>query len=155
MMTIAKRKSKPQLEDLINIKIPGRRLVANWVITYESIAIIFIILILWLDELVDIPHILLNAEPTPINWRESIFESTVITIIGSTIGYFTNELFKRMRCLEGLLLICASCKRIKDEKGDWQSIEKYIRDRSEAYFTHGICLECTKKLYPELFADIE
>lgn len=154
-MTIAElmSKRKPQLEDVINIRIPGKRLVANWVLTYELTVVLFIILVIWIDEVLDIPHFLLGAEPTPINWRESIFESIVIAIVGAAIGYITNILFKRMRYLEGLLLICSSCKKIKDEKGNWQSIEKYIRDRSEAVFSHGICSECAKKLYPELFAD--
>ena len=52
--------------------------------------------------------------------------------------------------LSGLLPICASCKRIRDDKGYWQQIEGYIRDHSEADFSHGICPECAKKLYPDL-----
>ncbi len=147
-----KNRHKPRLEDFINLKIPGRRLVSNWVISYELAAVFIIILVIWLDELLDIPHFLFGAEPTPINWRESIFECIVIAIVGAAICYVTYTLFKKMRYLEGLLLICASCKKVKDEKGNWQSIEEYIRDRSEAYFSHGICSECAKKLYPELFA---
>ena len=56
----------------------------------------------------------------------------------------------QVKQLSGLLPICASCKRIKDDKGDWHQIESYIRDHSEAEFTHGICQECVKKLYPGL-----
>ncbi|MBM3301361.1 MAG: sensor with HAMP domain protein, partial [Deltaproteobacteria bacterium] len=56
----------------------------------------------------------------------------------------------QVKKLSGLLPICASCKRIRDDKGYWQQIERYIRDRSEADFSHGICPECAKKLYPEL-----
>ncbi|HUL37050.1 MAG TPA: GAF domain-containing protein [Thermodesulfobacteriota bacterium] len=52
--------------------------------------------------------------------------------------------------LSGLLPICCSCKRIRDKAGRWNHIEVYIRDHSEADFTHGICPECRKKLYPEL-----
>jgi two-component system, OmpR family, response regulator VanR len=52
--------------------------------------------------------------------------------------------------LSGLLPICASCKRIRDDKGYWQQIEGYIRDHSEADFSHGICPECAKKLYPDI-----
>lgn len=52
--------------------------------------------------------------------------------------------------LSGLLPICASCKRIRDDKGYWQQIESYIRDHSEANFSHGICPECAKKLYPDI-----
>lgn len=149
--TELKNKHKPRLEDFINQKTPGRRLVANRVIAFELTAVFIIVLVIWLDEVLDIPHFLFGAGPTPINWRESIFECIVIAIVGAAICYFTNTLFKRMRYLEGLLLICASCKKVKDEKGNWQSIEKYIRDRSEAYFSHGICSECAKKIYPDLF----
>ena len=54
-----------------------------------------------------------------------------------------------IQTLEGLLPICASCKKIRDEKGAWNSIEAYISDRTKANFTHGICPECAKKLYPD------
>ena len=59
----------------------------------------------------------------------------------------------RVRMLSGLLPICASCKKIRDDKGYWNQIETYIRDHSEAHFSHGICPECARKEYPELFAD--
>jgi PAS domain S-box-containing protein len=51
--------------------------------------------------------------------------------------------------LSGLLPICASCKKIRDDKGYWNQIEAYIREHSEAEFSHGICPECSQKLYPE------
>ena len=50
--------------------------------------------------------------------------------------------------LSGLLPICASCKKIRDGQGYWNQIEAYIRDHSEAEFTHSICQECAEKLYP-------
>jgi DNA-directed RNA polymerase subunit M/transcription elongation factor TFIIS len=49
--------------------------------------------------------------------------------------------------LSGLLPICASCKKIRNDKGYWEQIEIYIHDRSEADFTHGICPECAERLY--------
>jgi len=52
--------------------------------------------------------------------------------------------------LSGLLPICASCKKIRDDKGYWTQIEAYIRDHSEAEFSHSICPECVKKLYGDL-----
>jgi PAS domain-containing protein len=55
--------------------------------------------------------------------------------------------------LSGLLPICASCKKIRDDRGYWLQVEEYIRDHSEAQFSHGICPECARKLYPEFFAD--
>lgn len=53
--------------------------------------------------------------------------------------------------LSGLLPICSSCKKIRNDEGYWEQIEGYIRDRSEAEFTHGICPDCTKKLYPDIY----
>ena len=54
-----------------------------------------------------------------------------------------------IRTLQGILPICASCKRIRDDKGSWTQIESYISKHSEAEFTHSICPECAEKLYPE------
>jgi len=58
-----------------------------------------------------------------------------------------------VKTLSGLIPICASCKRIRDDKGYWNQIETYIRDHSEADFSHGICPECARKLYPELYKE--
>jgi len=51
------------------------------------------------------------------------------------------------------LPICASCKKIRDDKGYWQAVESYIDSHSEAKFSHGICPECIQKLYPEFSDD--
>ena len=53
--------------------------------------------------------------------------------------------------LSGFLPICSSCKKIRDDEGYWNQIESYIRDHSEAEFSHSICPECVKKLYPNLY----
>ncbi len=55
----------------------------------------------------------------------------------------------RVKTLTGLLPICASCKNIRDDHGQWNNIESYISERSEADFTHGICPACAAKLYPK------
>jgi AmiR/NasT family two-component response regulator len=55
--------------------------------------------------------------------------------------------------LSGLLPICASCKKIRDDEGYWHQVEVYIRDHSEAQFSHGLCPDCMTKLYPTLFED--
>jgi PAS domain S-box-containing protein len=52
-----------------------------------------------------------------------------------------------VKTLRGLIPICASCKKIRDDKGYWSQVEVYVRDRSEAEFSHGICPDCMKKLY--------
>jgi hypothetical protein len=59
------------------------------------------------------------------------------------------EALAQVKTLRGLLPICASCKKVRDDRGYWSQIETYIGHHSEAEFTHGICPECAKKLYPE------
>ena len=55
--------------------------------------------------------------------------------------------------LRGMLPICSSCKKIRDDKGYWNQIEVYVKEHSEAEFSHGICPECLKELYPEFSSD--
>jgi PAS domain S-box-containing protein len=60
------------------------------------------------------------------------------------------EALDNIKTMKGLLPICASCKKIRDDKGYWNQIEAYVRDHSDAEFSHGICPECAKKLYSDL-----
>ena len=54
-----------------------------------------------------------------------------------------------IQVLRGLLPICASCKKIRDEHDRWQVLETYLQDHTEAKFSHGICPDCMRKLYPD------
>jgi len=60
------------------------------------------------------------------------------------------EALAKVKQLSGLLPICASCKKIKDDKGYWNQIEAYISEKSEAEFTHGLCPDCAKKYYDDI-----
>lgn len=60
------------------------------------------------------------------------------------------QALSEIKKLSGFLPICASCKKIRDDRGYWNQIETYIKDHSEAQFSHSICPECAEKLYPEL-----
>ncbi len=57
---------------------------------------------------------------------------------------------KEIKTLRGFLPICANCKKIRDDKGYWTQIEAYISERSDVQFSHGLCLDCFKMLYPKL-----
>jgi Response regulators consisting of a CheY-like receiver domain and a winged-helix DNA-binding domain len=56
--------------------------------------------------------------------------------------------------LEGLLPICANCKSIRDDNDQWNRIEDYVTERSQAIFSHGICPECAHQLYPDEYRQI-
>lgn len=66
-----------------------------------------------------------------------------------------DDALAKIRMLRGLLPICASCKNIRDDKGYWKEIEMYIKDHSEAEFSHGICPACIKKLYPKISETVD
>jgi hypothetical protein len=106
------------------------------------------------NEIFDLPHYLLGDKPTSFNQRtgEVIIELAILTIIMIIEIVLIKKLYHRIRILEGFLPICANCKKIRHEKS-WDQIEKYISDHSLAQFSHSICPDCMKKLYPELYDD--
>ncbi|HNY28149.1 MAG TPA: GAF domain-containing protein, partial [Candidatus Sumerlaeota bacterium] len=55
-----------------------------------------------------------------------------------------------VKALSGLLPICSNCKKVRDDKGYWTQIERFIEERSDASFSHSICPDCLDKLYPEV-----
>ena len=59
-----------------------------------------------------------------------------------------HQALNQIKTLRGILPICSSCKKIRDDQGYWNQVEVYVRNHTEAEFTHGLCPECMKKLYP-------
>jgi DNA-binding response OmpR family regulator len=60
---------------------------------------------------------------------------------------------REVKVLRGLIPICASCKKIRNDGGFWQQLEEYLSEHSEAEFSHGLCQPCIKKLYPGVYQD--
>ncbi len=60
------------------------------------------------------------------------------------------EALSKVKQLSGMLPICACCKKVRDDRGYWRQLEVYIRDHSEAEFSHGLCPDCGERLYPGL-----
>ena len=58
-----------------------------------------------------------------------------------------------IRTLTGLLPICSSCKKVRDDKGYWSQIEMFLRDHAEVEFSHSICPDCAKELYPDFITE--
>jgi len=65
------------------------------------------------------------------------------------------EALNKIKTLSGLVPICASCKKIRDDKGYWNQLESYIQEHTEAEFSHGLCPDCLKKLYPDIFPSLQ
>ena len=87
----------------------------------------------------------------------TILRATVIIVLAlwfARLSEHERELHRYMERLEGLLPICAFCKSIRNKDGDWEPLETYISERSEAEFTHGFCPTCGKTHYPEIEHDV-
>ncbi len=68
--------------------------------------------------------------------------------LATSVGELQKAL-EDVRRLRGIIPICASCKKIRNDKGCWQAVEKYMSEHSEAQFSHGVCPDCMLKLYPD------
>jgi PAS domain S-box-containing protein len=92
-------------------------------------------------------------EDNPVGLRGFIIDITELKEVEDALRKEHNALLKTMsevKILRGLIPICSVCKKIRDDKGYWNQIESYIRDHSEAQFSHGICPPCAEKLYGHL-----
>ena len=61
----------------------------------------------------------------------------------------------KVKTLSGFIPICSSCKKIRDDQGYWTQVEAYLREHSEIEFSHGLCPDCMKKLYPDIQKNID
>lgn len=89
--------------------------------------------------------------------RSTVQENISIKMVQMERDKLMNELteaLRKIKTLNGLVPICASCKKIRDDEGFWNDVETYVADHSEAKFSHGICPDCMRKLYPEEYERI-
>ena len=125
-------------------------------LTISQLAIFLLFLCLTLgNEIIDIPHFVFHDAPTLYSQRlgEIMIELSIFTIVMVIQIVLFKNLYKRIRLLEGFIPICANCKKIKTTEDQWEQIEKYITKHSLAQFSHGICPDCVRKLYPDLYDD--
>jgi len=103
-----------------------------------------------LNEVIDMPHYILGDPATSSLHRvgEMSIEIFFALLVFGLEVLFIQKLRREIKILEGLLPICANCKKVRD-LDQWHSIEKYISTHSLANFTHSICPDCFQQLYPE------
>lgn len=97
-------------------------------------------------------HLRKDGSIMPIEVSAKLMEYKGKQVLLSVVRDITKrkEAEEKIKLLSGFLPICASCKKIRDDAGYWHQIESYIRDHSEAEFSHGICPDCIKKLFPDI-----
>ncbi|MCG6974240.1 MAG: hypothetical protein LJE66_13945 [Desulfobacterales bacterium] len=128
------------------------------IITISQLSVFLLLLCLTLgNEIIDVPHYVFHDAPTLYSQRtgEIIIELSIFFIVMVFEAALLKNLYKRIRLLEGFLPICANCKKIKNTEDQWVQIEQYITKHSLAQFSHGICPDCARKLYPDLYQNKE
>ena len=125
------------------------------IIIISQLTILFVLFFMTIsNEVLDLPHYIFGDTPTSFGQREGeiVIEFVIILVVMIAEIILIKKFYKRIRVLEGFLPICANCKQIRHDDR-WEQIEKYISDHSLAQFTHSICPDCAKKLYPEYRKD--
>jgi hypothetical protein len=107
----------------------------------EGVAFLAVIAIIWLDEVLDLPHILFRATPTPLRVGEGLMESLLILVLGIAVLFVTARAFRRIAYLESLVVMCAWCRRVR-EGPEWLPVELFLERQHNANTSHGICERC-------------
>ena len=121
-------------------------------VTQAAVILVFLCLTLG-NEIFDVPHYVFHDSPTSVSQRlgEIVIELFIFSTIMTVQILLFTKLYKRIRILEGFIPICANCKKIRNTEDQWQQMEEYIAQHSLARFSHGICPECTRQLYPDFY----
>lgn len=119
------------------------------IILFESLGFGLVIVFLWLEEILDLPHLIMGASPTPINLPESLLETLVIMVLYGIIVYYSIKFMVRIRHLEGFFQVCSYCKRILVNE-EWITLESFMDNYSEMKMSHGLCPYCLKEYFDDI-----
>jgi len=106
----------------------------------ESIGFLAIIVLSWLNELSDLPHLVGGVQYVP-NWRESVLETLIVLLVAIPAMILSKRLMSRLYYLEGFLRVCAWCKKL-EHNGEWIPLEEFFERKFQTEASHGMCLAC-------------
>lgn len=115
------------------------------IITLEASLFTIMLLVIWLDEFIDLPYLLMGAPPTPYRLAEYLFETASILIVGGIVIMLTIAMQRRSRRNERFLRVCAWCRKVWVDD-QWVSFEEYVEKSQSLRSSHGICEECQARL---------
>jgi hypothetical protein len=122
----------------------------NWLLAFQTFSLVFLLMITWVDEELIIPDLHHWVPFLSPKLMTELLESFWLIVLFGLIIRTQIVGWRRIKLLEGVLPICAHCKRIRDEKaGRWTQIETYVSDKTGADFTHGICPDCLETHFGE------
>lgn len=88
--------------------------------------------------------------------RNTVFAFlTIMSVLGiGFIHYHVVRVSREIKTLKGMIPMCANCKKVRKDDGYWTEVEKYLYDHTDVKTSHGICPECTKELYPDIYKQL-
>jgi hypothetical protein len=104
-----------------------------------------------IDDEYLIPKLIHNSLPWSPTTVAGVLDSLWVAFLMAMALYIQSKYVQKIRLLEGILSVCANCKKIRDGKDHWSPIEQYIHERTHADFSHTICPDCGVKLYGDLY----
>jgi hypothetical protein len=117
----------------------------SWVLWYEAVGFLLIIALSWVNEMEGLPQFLFGGKVHERDWRDTAAQTLVIIYVWAIVFGLTKRLVARLHHLEGLLRVCAWCRRV-GHNGQWLKMEKYFAEGFHIQTTHGMCPDCLKKI---------
>ena len=114
------------------------------ILLYQHLGFLAIIIICWLNELLQLPSLIFSNHPFAFFFRKSTLDMLLVLAIWLLVSGFTRRLLERVRQLEGFLRVCSWCRRI-DYQGRWMPLEEFMQHGFDTPTTHGICQECLRR----------
>lgn len=128
------------------MKSPKKRI--EPILWVESMGFLFILLLSWGVAIFDLPHYLFG-DPHTFNWQRAALRTAIILPVWAWVHFTTRHLLRRIRYLEGFLIICSWCRKV-GHQGEWLTMEEYFGSKFGQPTTHGICPECNQKVVADL-----
>ena len=141
---------KPAMRDSATGSLTARNLIHR-LIFIEAIAFAALIVFISIDDEWLIPKIIGKDFPISHTHLAGILDTLWVACLFVLALYIQMKILHKIRLLEGIMCVCANCKKIRDGENHWSPIEVYIQKRSHADFTHSICPDCGVKLYGDLY----
>jgi hypothetical protein len=128
----------------------GRRLIHS-LIWVEALCFALLIVFISIDDEIIIPMLVSAKVPFTPHAIAGILDSLGVLLLFLLALNIQLQVLGKIKMLEGILSVCANCKKIQDGKNRWSPIEEYIQERTHADFSHTICPDCGVMLYGDLY----
>ena len=100
--------------------------------------------VIWLDEAIDLPHLLFRASPTPFRPEEALFEMLLLGLTAAASILVTSAILRRLAYVETLVRFCPSCQRVL-RRGEWTSVSDFFQDEEADALRYGVCPDCAAR----------